>query len=97
MANGELLFDEPWQGRIVGMAESLAAGGAFAWSDFQRALIRAIEVWEAAPENADAPYRYYDHFLTALEHVLVTHDCIQPDALQDRVAHLSPRPHGHDH
>ena len=31
MANGEVLFDEPWQGRVFAMALLLVDQGCFAW------------------------------------------------------------------
>ena len=42
MSNGELAFDEPWQGRVFGIANALCAAGIFEWSEFQARLIEAI-------------------------------------------------------
>ena len=33
MANGELVFDEPWQGRLFGMAVALTEAGVIDWAD----------------------------------------------------------------
>ena len=96
MANGELVFEMPWQGRIFGMATSLAEQGVYAWDDFRQRLIDRIAAWEAnAPEGA--PYHYYDRFLEALEDVLVERDVVRSGELRDRVHGYAGRPHGHDH
>ncbi len=34
MANGEVLFDEPWQGRVFAMALLLEEQEFFAWEEF---------------------------------------------------------------
>ncbi|HET9317868.1 MAG TPA: cobalt chelatase, partial [Vicinamibacteria bacterium] len=36
--NGELVFDEPWQGRAFGMAVALHEGGAYDWEEFRQEL-----------------------------------------------------------
>jgi nitrile hydratase accessory protein len=96
MANGEFVFEMPWQGRIFGMATSLAAQGVFAWDDFRQRLIDRIAAWEVnAPEGM--PYQYYDRFLEALEDVLVERDLLRSGELRDRVQAYAARPHGHDH
>jgi nitrile hydratase accessory protein len=95
MANGELVFEAPWQGRVFGMAEALASADVFPWSEFQSALIEKIAAWEA--HGADEPYQYYDHFLAALESVLVARDIVSEGDLATRLHVLEARPHGHDH
>jgi nitrile hydratase accessory protein len=95
MVNGELLFDAPWQGRVFGMAESLANAGVFRWAEFQAALIERVGAWEAA--HAGEPYPYYDRFLEALESVLVARGIVSEGELAGRVRALAARPHGHDH
>ncbi len=96
MANGELVFEAPWQGRVFGMATSLADQDIYAWDDFRQRLIDRIAAWEAnAPEGA--PYHYYDRFLEALEDVLVERDLVRSGELRDRVHAYAARPHGHDH
>lgn len=97
MQNGELVFDAPWQGRVFGMAESLADAGVFQWGDFQAALIEVIGEWR--PE--EAAYEYYDHFLEALERTLARAGVVETGALNARAEELAERlaalPHGHDH
>ena len=103
MANGEVLFDAPWQGRVFGMARVLAEAGCFTWDDFRAHLIAQIGAWDRSaggdlpPGEAAADYRYYDHFLAALQAVLAEKGLLAPTALEDRVNLFADRPHGHDH
>jgi nitrile hydratase accessory protein len=46
MANGELVFDAPWQGRVFGMARVLCEAGVFSWDEFRQRLISNIAIWE---------------------------------------------------
>jgi hypothetical protein len=54
MANGEVVFDAPWQGRVFGMAHSLCEAGCYEWREFQSELIRVIGAAEgSASAGAD--------------------------------------------
>jgi nitrile hydratase accessory protein len=58
-ANGELVFDAPWQGRAVALAVVLVDRLGVPWDDFRQRLIAAI---------ADDPDRsYYESWAVALE------------------------------
>ena len=50
MANGELIFELPWQGRIFGMARALCNSGLYEWDEFRDHLIAEISTWDAAAE-----------------------------------------------
>ena len=93
-SNGELLFAEPWQSRAFGMAVTLYEGGAFEWPAFQAALIARIAAWEAEPTGE---WRYYEHWLAALEDVLGDVAAVRPDEVTERAVALAERPAGHDH
>ena len=96
MANGELVFEAPWQGRAFGMANTLVSAGVFTWDEFRAALIARIAAWErAAPPGATYPY--YDCFLAALEGLLVERGIVAPDALEARTEAIEARGDGHDH
>ena len=97
MQNGELLFEAPWQGRVFGMANELAARGAFAWDDFRACLIERIAAWEREHGRGDEPYPYYDCFLAALEMLLLQRGLVAPDALGARIDDYAAREDGHDH
>ena len=96
MENGEVVFEEPWQSRVFGMAESLAAIGVFGWDDFQAALIDAVGEWDAKATPGDE-YRYWDHFLVALERMLDSTGTLNGRTIGERERELAARPHGHDH
>ncbi len=95
MANGEVLFDAPWQGRVFGMARVLAEAGYFTWDEFRAHLIREIGVWDRSA--SDTEYHYYDHFLAALQALIEEKQLLNPALLEDRVRTFADRPHGHDH
>ena len=95
-ANGELVFEAPWESRLFGLTHALCDAGQFTWGDFQRALIAAIAAWEreAAPGT---PYRYYERWLAALERILAAQALVARAELDEMERALAVRPHGHDH
>jgi nitrile hydratase accessory protein len=101
MVNGELVFEAPWQGRIFGMARGLAEQGIYAWDEFRMRLIDEVGSFaghEIAESGLSTPqFHYYDHFLRALETLLVQRGIVAPGELTDRVRALADRPPGHDH
>jgi predicted outer membrane lipoprotein len=63
--NGELVFDAPWQGRVLAMAVGVVQALGLEWDDFRRRLIAAI---------ADDPDRpYYESWTIALEDLVDHH------------------------
>ena len=64
--NGELVFDEPWQGRAFGMAVALHEQGLFEWEEFRQELIARI----AAVEATGGPFEYYEIWLATFERIL---------------------------
>jgi cobaltochelatase CobN len=64
--NGELVFEEPWQGRVFGMAVALHERGVLPWEEFRRALIAQI----AAAETRPGPFVYYEIWLRTFEELL---------------------------
>jgi nitrile hydratase accessory protein len=100
MSNGELVFDAPWQGRVFGIARDLADRGVYQWDDFRARLIDEIASFDrgVAASGAPAPpYHYYDHFLRALEVLLVERGLIEPGELGARIDAFAQRPHDYDH
>lgn len=96
MANGELLFETPWQGRVFGIARVLCKQGFFTWDDFRLALMDKISVWDETHKENDR-YVYYDHFLAALSDLLSNKELCTFSELLERDKKLRSRPHGHDH
>lgn len=93
MANGEVVFDAPWQGRVFGMARVLCQAGHYSWDEFRDCLIDAVADWDRDGEDE---YRYYDYFLIALETLLVRKRLVDAGALTERLGEYLARPHDHD-
>ena len=78
--NGELVFEEPWEGRVFGMAVALHDQRLYAWQEFQRSLIEEI----AKAETAANTGRYYERWLASFEQLLADKGVITPAELDDR-------------
>ena len=63
--NGELVFDAPWQGRVLAMAVGVVRELGLEWDDFRQRLIAAIA------DDPDGPY--YDSWTVALESLVHDH------------------------
>jgi nitrile hydratase accessory protein len=66
--NGELVFEEPWQGRALGMAVVVLERTGLSWADFRRHLVAAIAERPSGPESPATAY--YAAWLDALESLL---------------------------
>jgi nitrile hydratase accessory protein len=75
-ANGELVFDEPWQRRLFATTMALCEAGAFTYGEFRQRLIHEIEA---------TPGPYWWSWQDALEHLLADRRLCQPDELAARV------------
>ncbi len=69
--NGELVFQEPWEGRAFGLAVALRDQGLYPWEGFRERLVAAIAEGDCRPADGERP-RYYENWLAALERLLVT-------------------------
>ena len=67
--NGELVFEEPWQGRALGMAVVAIDRTGASWDDFRRHLVRAIAAHRSGECESPAS-AYYTAWLDALEGLL---------------------------
>jgi hypothetical protein len=63
--NGELVFDAPWQGRVLAMAVGVVDHLGLDWDDFRTRLIAAIA------EDPDRPY--YESWTAALQSLVDEH------------------------
>jgi nitrile hydratase accessory protein len=95
--NGEIQFTELWESRVFGLTMSLYESGAFAWSEFQAALIDAIAAWERLHGQSGAGYRYWERWLEAFEALAARKNLLGPGELAARAAELAARPVGWDH
>ena len=78
--NGELVFEEPWEGRVFGMAVALHGSHVYGWEEFQRQLIAQI----AEAESRGKDSRYYERWLASFERLLEDKGLVTPEELQDR-------------
>jgi nitrile hydratase accessory protein len=67
--NGELVFEEPWQGRALGMGVVALERSGASWAEFRRHLAAAITA-RPAVEDESAAAAYYACWLDALETLL---------------------------
>ena len=67
--NGELVFEELWQGRALGMAVVALERLGVPWADFRRHLASAIAARPASEDESPAT-AYYAAWLDALETLL---------------------------
>ena len=97
MANGDIVFEAPWQSRVFGMARALCEAGLYEWDDFRERLIDEISRHDEAAAVAGSGYAYFDHFLSAFEQLLADRQLCDGDELNLRRELLTARPQGHDH
>ncbi|HXJ80629.1 MAG TPA: nitrile hydratase accessory protein [Candidatus Methylomirabilis sp.] len=77
--NGELVFEEPWQGRVFGMAIALHEERLYEWEEFRQALIDGI----AAAEARGGPFVYYEIWLATFEQLLAKKGVVTPEELEE--------------
>ena len=95
-ANGELVFEAPWESRVFALTLTLCERGPIEWEEFRELLIAEISAWDRDPPPG-APYRYWDRWLAALERLLERKGLCAGAELEDLTRTLAARPHGHDH
>ena len=88
------VFAEPWQAQAFALAVQLNEQGVFAWSEWAQAL--SDELRAAGP--ADDGSRYYEHWLAALEGLVMAKQLAGAAALASRrqawAAAYQRTPHG---
>ena len=77
------MFAEPWQATAFALAVRLSAEGHFTWPEWAAAL--AVELKLAAERSEpDDGSRYYHHWLSALERLVVAKQLSDPASLLAR-------------
>ena len=71
--NGELVFEEVWQGRALGLGIVVLERSGASWSEFRDHLVAAIAAHVPMPGESAAT-AYYTAWLDAVEAVLVARD-----------------------
>jgi nitrile hydratase accessory protein len=82
--NGELVFQAPWESRAFGVAVALHQQRFYSWDEFRSALVTAIAA--AEPDDGD---RYYEHWLNALENVLIDRGILDAGEFAKRAGELA--------
>lgn len=77
--NGELVFEEPWQGRALGMGVVALERTGATWEEFRTHLVVAIAERPRRPGESAAT-AYYRAWLDALEALLSQRGLLRPAA-----------------
>ncbi len=70
-AGGAPVFAQPWEAQAFALAIHLHERGAFAWSDWAEALGTEIHREDDQAREAGQAGGYYQHWLAALERLVV--------------------------
>ena len=90
--NGELVFEEPWEGRAFGLAVAMNEGGIYDWADFRNRLVEET----VADEKHGEQTGYYQRWVRALERLAVDRELVTSSELDARTgAPDSDEPGGH--
>ena len=79
------VFAEPWQAQAFALAVRLHASGAFTWTEWAAALSDELKAADAAGSPDDGSH-YYEHWLAALERLVIGRGLAASDALAARKA-----------
>lgn len=95
--NGEPVFNEPWESRVFGAAVALCERGIFEWDEFRERLIAEIASSDVdSADPARPPATYYEHFLSALERVLIDKGICDQAEISQQLNSESSEQHDHD-
>ena len=83
--NGELVFEEPWEGRAFGLAVAMNEGGVYDWPDFRDRLVAET----AADERHGEPTGYYQRWVRALERLALDRGLVTSAELDSRTVVLA--------
>jgi nitrile hydratase accessory protein len=93
--DGGPIFREPWEAQAFALTLALYERGLFTWTEWAAALSAAIKRAQAAGDRDDGS-AYYQHWLTAIEQLVIDKDIATEQALAerrgawDRAAHATP-------
>jgi nitrile hydratase accessory protein len=73
--NGELVFEEPWQGRVLALGVLALERTGASWAEFRGHLVAAIQRHPPRPGESAATV-YYTAWLDALERLLADHGMV---------------------
>jgi nitrile hydratase subunit alpha len=87
--SGELIFHAPWEGEAFALAVALCEHGMYPWSDFQGRLIAAIAAADGKQIPPETQPTYYEHWLTALEALLIEKRILSKARIDRKAAWLA--------
>jgi len=80
---GGPVFAEPWQAQAFALAVRLSEQGYFTWKEWAAALANELKSAAARGEPDDGSH-YYEHWLKALERLVIEKGLSNPSALAAR-------------
>ena len=80
------VFSEPWQAQAFAMVVALHDRGVFTWGEWAAAISAEIAEHAAAHSETDDGSHYYEHWLEALEHLLIAKGQTSHAAVDDLAA-----------
>lgn len=80
---GGPVFDEPWQAQAFALAVRLSAQGHFTWKEWAAALADELKAAADRGEPDDGSH-YYQHWLAALERLVIAKHLSDPAAMLTR-------------
>lgn len=87
------VFGEPWQAQAFALTLELSRRGHFTWPQWSQALAEELHRAHARGEPDDGS-RYYDHWVAALERLVVhSHLCDETTLQQRKLAWV----HAYEH
>lgn len=87
--SGELVFQDPWEGEAFAMAVALCEQGHYPWSEFRDHLVAQIAAAEQRETPPESSPTYYEHWLTALEALLVEKQILERAKIDTRASWLA--------
>jgi nitrile hydratase accessory protein len=80
---GGPVFGEPWQAQAFALAVKLSEHGHFTWKEWAAALAEELKAAEGRGEPDDGTH-YYEHWLAALERLVVEKGLTDRRAMGER-------------
>jgi nitrile hydratase accessory protein len=77
------VFAEPWQAQAFALVIELSKRGYFTWPEWTQALAQESKAAEVSGESDNGP-RDYEHWLTALERLVIAKGLTDSSALVRR-------------
>ncbi|MCC7485639.1 MAG: nitrile hydratase accessory protein [Burkholderiales bacterium] len=69
--SGEITFRAPWEKRAFGITAAFCQQGRFPFDDFRWRVVSEIMIWQQASPGKEENFRFWEHWLRALERTVV--------------------------